>query len=285
MPSAGDHCSAVFAITTAVVGLGFVFLTPPFQVADEPAHFLRAYEIPEGKWKSDFSNGVGGANLPSSLMESFHPFQRLVFHPEQKTSRAEILAVLKMPLLPDSRRYESFPNTSLYSPLSYLAPAIALAAGRFIGLPALGELYVARIANLIVFVALGTLALRWMPLAKVPTMLLLLMPMTMYLAASVSADTTATALVALTVAQILRLTRREHEMQLHDWVLLVSTTAALGLCKFAYLPLVSLALMIPARVPGNRRRYLLLQGLVWVSGGTCLVAWASQTPGLHARIL
>jgi len=42
------YAERFFLLTSGTVGLLLAFLTPPFQVADEPTHLFRAYEVSEG---------------------------------------------------------------------------------------------------------------------------------------------------------------------------------------------------------------------------------------------
>src|SRR5512134_828410 len=50
-------------------GTAFVLVTPPFQVPDEPSHFLRAYALSEGAIRIRTYGGVLSQPLPASLLE------------------------------------------------------------------------------------------------------------------------------------------------------------------------------------------------------------------------
>jgi len=50
-------------------GLALVFLTPPFEVPDEPAHLLRAYNYAEGAPTATAADGTIGLPLPAGLHE------------------------------------------------------------------------------------------------------------------------------------------------------------------------------------------------------------------------
>ncbi|HXO28006.1 MAG TPA: hypothetical protein VOA80_11725, partial [Thermoanaerobaculia bacterium] len=67
-------------------GLLLVFVTAPFHVPDEPAHFLRAYQIATAAAAEPGPGGGIGYRLPASLPQlaelctagvAFHPGRRL----------------------------------------------------------------------------------------------------------------------------------------------------------------------------------------------------------------
>ena len=93
---------------------------------------------------------------------------------------------------------------SIYSPVAYLPQAAAIAAGRAFGLHPLALMYLGRVANLMVWIALGYAAIRAAPDLGRPLLLLLLMPMSIFQAASLSADATTNGLAALLAAVVWR---------------------------------------------------------------------------------
>lgn len=44
-----DRPELFVAFSSLLLGLGTAAVTPPFQVPDEPAHFLRSYLVSEGR--------------------------------------------------------------------------------------------------------------------------------------------------------------------------------------------------------------------------------------------
>ncbi len=77
-----------------VFGLTFLFLTPPFQVADEGVHFFRSYQTAQGE--------LVDPTIPSSAVATAAKFNHLPFHPEKKTSFTEIVSLLSLPLEPQN---------------------------------------------------------------------------------------------------------------------------------------------------------------------------------------
>ncbi len=159
--------------------------------------------------------------------------------------------------------------------------------GRTIGSGPLWLMYEGRVANLLAWVAISGLALRLSPACGRPFLLLLMMPMTLFQAASLSADPTtngaAMLLAALSLRHIVaaggpagvaaRISTAEY------WGLL-AIAATLGMAKFAYLPLLALLLLIPATCFGGQVRRWLALGLLGLVGLLALALWTAQTDGL-----
>ncbi|HEY1921549.1 MAG TPA: DUF2142 domain-containing protein, partial [Tepidisphaeraceae bacterium] len=195
-----------FAAITLVFGTALVLLVPPFQSQDEIPHFLRAYQIAEGGFisRNKGPDGLDGDYLPASLAKISVPFTKMFFEPQIKASTSQIRQALTVPLEPRNRIFFTFANTAHYCPACYLAPCIGIALGRIFELPPLVMLYLGRETNLLGWTFLGYLALRCGPAIARPMLLLLLMPMSLYLAASVSADPITIGLASLFTALVSR---------------------------------------------------------------------------------
>lgn len=271
----------IFVAMSVAFGLAMLLLTPPFEVPDEPHHFMRAYQISEGHLLPTFRNNTGGADLPRSIALAAQPFdvsrrQRnlITFH--------EIVEASHIPLDPDDRVYFEFSNTSAYPPLPYIPQALAIMIGRTLSLTPIQLMYFARLFNLLVWVLAGYLALSFAPGIRRPLFLLMLMPMSLYLAASMSADVVGNALAILFCAMVWRqLTEPADKIiSSHRAWLFIAMAFAIGLTKFVYLPLVALPFLIPAHSFGGGARKSLVTTTIIAVGLFAAVAWSKQTPGL-----
>ncbi len=90
-----------FTIVAFIFGTLFLVTTPPFQVADEIAHFGRVYKLSEFETIQKIENNVNGGSLPKSIGELSGKFRYLCWQPQNKTSLAQIKQALKVPLKPD----------------------------------------------------------------------------------------------------------------------------------------------------------------------------------------
>ena len=194
-------------------------ITPAFQAPDERAHFLRAEQTSRGVLVAHFillqpsrehrtspdkriiypdSGGyVGqrGINLVAFAYDS------IVAHKEQKVTDSLIKASKKY-YWNENLTIVNFPNTGFYPPTGYVFPAIGILAGKLFRMNILDTLILSRILNgigcaIICFFALG-LAKR----SRLILFFLLLLPLTIFLFASVSQDAMLISLAALIVGMI-----------------------------------------------------------------------------------
>lgn len=280
-----------FVLLSALFGLPLVLLTAPFQAPDEPHHFRRAYQVSEGGFMPTRQGNRGGGELPTSVAAVSQRFGRLKPPVRGTTSRAEILEGLRLPLQPEDRTFVPF-VAALYPPVGYVPQASAIAAGRALDLPPLALMYLGRVANLLAWVALGAAAIRVAPEMGRPLLLLLLMPVSIFQAASLSADATTNGLAVLFTALVWRNatggTRAAGERpSFIGWPALAGIaglSVALSMTKFAYLPLAGLVLLIPAdRLGGRWRRAAAVAALAAVNIAAVL-AWAPRTGGLDTIV-
>jgi uncharacterized membrane protein len=272
----------VFVALSLTFGLGMMIVTPPFESPDEPHHFMRAYQISEGHLLPTFRDNRGGDELPRSIFLITQPFDASQ-RQRKLTSSAEIMRVLRIPLAPADRQYFEFSNTSAYPPLPYVPQAMAIAIGRLMGLTALQLMYLARLFNLLTWCAGGYLALSLAPGIRRPLFLLMLMPMSMYLAASMSADVVCDSLAILFSVMVWRqIAEPDSEKQISSgraW-LFALMAGGIGFTKFVYLPLTALPILIPSAAFGGRRQKTLVTIGVIAAGVLASILWSLQTPGL-----
>lgn len=274
-----------FVWLALLFGIPLALITAPFQAPDEPQHFLRAYQISEGGWLPSRRGDRGGGDLPVSLLEVPGRFAYLRFHWNEKTSWNQIRDAMRVPLDPERHQFIPF-VTAIYSPIAYLPQATGIAIGRQLSLPPLGLMYLARLVNLLAWIVLGCIALRITPICARPLLLLLMMPMSLFQAASMSADATTNGLAVLFTAIVLRfaLGRSTLAISTAKWIGLVLLSAGLTVTKFAYLPLAGLVLLIPReRFGSNRRRWTSLAVLL-AGNLAAVLLWMPQTHGLNAVV-
>src|SRR5215469_120169 len=237
--------------------LGFLYatLTPPFQVPDEPAHFYRSFAISQGTCISPAQQTIPQTihqlvlNFPNRVENEhavrFQQYQRLM-----QTNRKQGGTVGVMN-----------PNASVYSCVPYLASAFGIELAKVASQPAIILLYWARLGNLIAYLFLVYLAIRIMPVGRTVLFCLALMPMSLHLAGSVSADGITISSAFLLIAYILYLAfdPRAQVISIRRLVALGCLLLVVTLCKFNpwY---VLLVLIIPAERLGGQRKKLLLTG-------------------------
>ena len=234
-------------IVGAIFGGSLVFLTPPFDVPEEWQHFFRGYQCSQRTvFATKDSLGVPGGNLPASLSDL-----SLVIHDDVTSEYDFRISVEKLeraasiPLKPGQKRFAGFPSTARFSPVPYLPAAVAMCAGRHARLSPLDELYLGRVSTLAAYLLLVAVAVWLIPVHKWLLVLVALMPMSIFLAASLSADALSIAFSLLAIALILRLALRAEGVGRGSLYWLETILLLLALAKPAYNLIAFLFLMVP----------------------------------------
>jgi uncharacterized membrane protein len=257
-----EHLFLATALTWGVIQ---VFIVPPLQVPDEGDHFFRAWAIADGQLTADRQ---GMVTIPGSLGTAAALY----------TSLVGSMNALPVTLdgQPTFRSYEDLFNghaattpvrvisrVASYGPTGYMPQAVGIALGQAGGLPPLTSFYLARLANLIVAVALVFLAIRLAPFAKQLYLLLGLLPMTMYEFASVSVDAMTIAGAMFFVALVMHASHRER-IRPGLAIGILATAAVLLNVKPGYWALVLLLLMLRPSQVGGRSRYVAFVGAAFL---------------------
>lgn len=258
----------VFVVLCMAFGLFFVFLTPPFNVPDEHNHFEQSFYLAHGQLlpKVDAQGNVYGT-INSGYSAFLSEWPSVQFNANQKVSYTKIINTLqsKVDNTPQKNRYRY-----VYYPfVLYIPQAVGMIAGKALfhlfrmGLyyNTFQQMIFARLFNLLFYMIIVACAIRIMPVFKRTMLLLALMPMTLFVAASCSADTFVYAVSFLAVAYILRLAYSPGVRSIGKKEL-VCLSALCGLLLFAksvYVLLFFLCLLIPkAKFQGWKRKLFLL---------------------------
>ena len=127
------------------------------------------------------------ADVPAS-MAKLKDYLKLVRNKEARESPHSILQNFQLPLNPTQTIRVRIDNSSLYSPVPYLPQTVGVLISRKLGWPPVAMLYLGRLACAIAYALLGWLAIRITPVLKWPMVVALLAPMSVFMAASVSAE-------------------------------------------------------------------------------------------------
>jgi uncharacterized membrane protein len=272
-----------FIIFGVLFGILFAIITPPFQVPDEYNHFYRAFQISEFKIIAERKQNLVGGLLPESLkITADKVSQGIPFHPEIKQKPEKIISLLNLPLASDKRVFLYFPNTSLYSPIPYLPQTIGIAIGKIMKLSPIVLMYMGRISNLLFWVFLIYLSIKKTPLFKWMFFLLALTPMSLFEAASLSADAVTNGLSFLLISAFLHYAFLEY--QKINLINISTLSLLISLSKTGYFPLILLYLLIPIKKLGNRRKYFtVFASLVLLNFGA-IALWSLLIKGLYVPL-
>lgn len=254
----------IFAILVAIFGILFLIVTPPFQVEDENAHFFRAYHVSEGHWMAEKSGKEFGGLLPESIATVAQVVSGgVAFHPENKQKIEDIFTTLRIPLNPEKRSFINYWTVAKYSPVPYLPQASGIAIARFLGAPPLALMYFGRLFNLIFFALAGYFAIKVTPVLKWGFLLLLLTPISLFTAASVSGDALTIGVSFLLTAIFLSCALDESvNFDRTRGIAIFVLASLLSLAKPPYQLLILLFFMIPIKKIGNKKTYVAVFSLL-----------------------
>ena len=243
----GKRARMVLALILGAMGsIPLVLLTPPFQVPDEVQHFYRAFQLSDLRIRAEVQNGVAGGTLPDSLPElvkSSVYTRDGIFYPATPSPMTKTLKLASIPLEGSARRFVAFPGSAFYSPPPYVPQVLGIAVGRLFGLGPLYLLYLGRLFNCLAALGLVGLAVYLMPVAGELVMIVGLLPMSLYLYASISPDAAVISCALLFIALSFSASTRGNWK---TWELATAAAAAAVLCsvKPTYAPIL-LAGVVP----------------------------------------
>lgn len=230
----------LFLILAIPLGLFYLFVIPVGRVADEPSHFLRAYEVSRGGFISETSEDGGGRELSARLEEAIN---------NDSTSYRDYAPKFNIVESgEDEKPFVNFYNTSIYFFTCYLPQAIGIFIGNLFGAPILICAYLGRLCNLLFFILVVFFSIKKSPVLKSAIFFVSLIPMTLHQAASLSSDvmTYATAVGLFAFVLYHLFDKSKKCLTVKDYVIMCLLCVFLGMCKYAYLPLCLLILLIPA---------------------------------------
>lgn len=281
-----------FAAVGLLFGMVLVFLTPPFQAPDELPHFYRAYEVSELRFMAQKNGNDIGDFLPVSLKTTAESLDDVTAQPDKKVDVSKVFKALKTPLCPNEKAFLNFHNTALYSPLAYFPQAAGIGLGRFFSGAPFILMYCGRITNLIIWIFLIYFAIRITPLAKWVFFLLALIPMSIFLSASLSPDALINGLSFLLIAYFFYcgINKDKTSISRKDLLVILVLSCLLALLKQVYLVILLSFFLVPIKKMRDRFKYFLFfagfflisfsVGSFWLSAVKEYISLIAFPPGI-----
>ena len=229
---------SVFALLGSLLGIFYVFTTPPLQVPDEFAHVFRAYGLSEGHFVAPALTPIP-RSLAGGLLGQFPPHVESA----RKITADELFADLHVPLRPEDEVKTPNEGMNVNTWIPYVPSAIAIGIARLFQASPLAILYLGRLANLAGYTVLTWLALRLLPAGRVVLLTIALMPMVLHQAAGLSWDSIVFGFGFVFCALVVRYASAAGGPLLRrDYMVLSAMVLIISLCKvdFALLPLLAL---------------------------------------------
>lgn len=271
----------VFLFIGLFFGLLWVFLVPPFQTPDEPAHFFRAWSISEGKivnkrFLGEEGKLIVGDYLPAEVaglpdrMDTYRVHRR----PDQKFEPGGFIELAGKNIgdgydYGRGGRVFARITAGAYSPVPYLPQIAGILLGKTLRLSPLACFYIARLFTFFAYLALVFYAIRLLPAGKNILVLVALLPMTLGIAISVSSDVMLYGVSFLMVSLTLKLVLTDAGVPLsrREAALFYVLCAALSLMKPVYAGMAVLLFAVPGGKFKDRKARL-----VFICAGLLLAA-------------
>jgi uncharacterized membrane protein len=267
-PLGRDPFSLIFVVMALPVGVFLVFAQPPGQGLDEAAHFYRVWTLANGLLVDPTHHGQTGAPISQCVLQYLNHFaaaasRRSSFSFEQYWHNS----------VPCSSKttFTGFPGSAVYSPVAYVPSIVAVWLLHLIGFTLPVVFFAGRLTSLLTFVALYALAIKIAPVGKPVLFVLGLLPTTLLLASTYSADPMTIALAVLSASLTLRCCTLERPVR-RDFLWLFVVLVALALAKPSFFVLAFLLFVVPVGMLGVRHPRLVQTATAAVVLG-CAAAW------------
>jgi uncharacterized membrane protein len=255
-------------------------VSPPFQTPDEFNHFYRAYQVSQGRFFAEKSDKRVGGHIPVALEDFTMPYKTMSFITDHKM-QAEYLEHAFRIKLTSATVFKDFPNTAVYSPVSYLPQATTLyVLSRFNC--SVGTLYYGgKLVVFLVWLFSMLFVIRILPFHKWLFTALLLLPMQLYITNSLSADTVTNILAYLLVALILKFSFSERRVAWKQLLLILCVGLLLVITKVIYASILLLMIIIPARQFKNNRYKVISLAVIFFAVMALALIWTRMTMGYY----
>ncbi|MEG0251140.1 MAG: DUF2142 domain-containing protein [Christensenellaceae bacterium] len=230
-------------ILLLVFGTLMCFLTPIFDVPDEPEHFARTFMMTNG----DFFRSDAQGNLISTSFKDLHD-----------ANLRATLATTNLHGVPISTDmvYELTGSGQFF--LWYLPQAWGMFVARLLNFGILPAFYMGRLFNLFFYAAMAWIAIKKAPKFKLFLAVAALMPMSLFVASSYNSDGMLYGLMLVLISYFIKMYFDTDKKLSYKQVLFFTLFCALiSMKKYSLLPLCLLPMFIPAaRYESRKKKWL-----------------------------
>ncbi len=275
----------VFIFLGLIYGIAFLVLIPPFQVPDEYEHYYKSWDISNGHLIPEKIGNKAGVSVPEPVKimtdNVYQKWKYLILN----NQKMDMEYLLNFPLKSNDNVFVDISKYAVitYSPLPYLASALSMDIGKMFNLSPLMLMYLGRLGNLIFWLFVVCLAIKITPVFKWGFLAIALMPMTLFQAASLSADGLAIGLSFLAIAIFLKLALDDNikKIKTKHIVILISISLLLGLAKMPYIMLILMFFLIPSHKFEGRKKMFQIFGLMFLLAILIIAFWNFMVNGLY----
>lgn len=267
-----NNLHKVAIIIILLFGITCVFLTPIDDVSDEQEHSIRSEIVSTGQLSTDY------IQIPNSTEHGYKTIASLTLLGENTGSNVMKTDVDDSKINLNTTYISSaFSQNPFYS---YLPQAIGMLLAKLLDLNAIWLLWLGRLFNLIVYASIISLAIRKTPILKFPMLIVSILPLAIYQAASLSADGMFISLSMLAFAYFLYFYKTP-KIKWVDLGIFYSAIILSGLLKSPFLALSLLIFLVPKQNFENSTQNMIAKfailiclavGILWSGYSTSVLA-------------
>jgi uncharacterized membrane protein len=276
----GRRLDLLTGVIALVLGTVFVFAIPALGGYDEYQHVNRAWQVSDGgvfaRVRFDLNEQGGrvkgfGGDVPQEFLDDMSAI--LSDGVLRRGDAGEAFSHLNDRSPGGPRRFAHFNGAAVYSPVPYLPAAAMIRVGRWFGLSTFAMILLARLAQVLAYAAIVTLAVRRIPRRKLVLAAFAIAPVALVQAGTVNADAMTIALALLVVAEAFRLADLAPEnIRAPHFLEAGAALVALGLAKQPYFVV---ALFFAMPMWKYRGRIAATLGGVFAGAAAIALAWNS----------
>ncbi|HUC96005.1 MAG TPA: DUF2142 domain-containing protein [Candidatus Saccharimonadia bacterium] len=280
----------IFIVIALVFGFIFVFATPLLWGADETTQLGRAYQISQNHVQPEFfgifHGGGYGGQLPTSLINLIGYVNQDLTHPHVnangvgQVNKPSSYKQLGSQKIGKANTLYVFSNTAPYSPIAYIPSSLGLKVGISLNLDVANTLHLARLMGLIFYIAIVGFAIRALRNSRTKWIIftVALLPMSLFQASMITADSLTIAVSLLLVSMVLKALVSSDRLTRSEIIAICTSVIAVPLLKPTYLPLIFLLLLVPNKtISTNPNKPRILKAGILMLGLTLFGIWSYDT--------
>lgn len=258
-----------FLTVAIVIGSIHLLLIPFYSGADELGHFCRIYEISKGNFLTPVNeNGDTCNELPSSIKKLYEEHNGHFLYSNVYKSLFTKLNEN------DTEIYKNYYiSISLYAPIQYFPQTIGAYIARKLNFNIYFVGMFARITGFIFWLIISTKILKIIPIKKTFFMLLMLSPIFIGYATTLSGDMMLNSMVALLISKVYYFRYTKEKINKKNIIILAMISFVIALCKVVYIPVVLCLLFIPKECFNDKKRYYIIILLITLISLLLAFSW------------
>lgn len=254
-----------YIIFALIIGGIYVFLIPICAQSDEPAHIYRTFEIANGGWVSNLVCGESRTQFPKSLLDMIEVNTK---DKKRENKRYSDIEEMKAIELNEDKTIlmNDIQNATIgkYHGISYLPQVIGVKIGLALKLNPYYIIMLGRLTGLVITVLLLSYGIYKLPTHKLFASIILLSPVVLSYAASISADCITLSSIFIMISYVLMFKHTKKEIKIFDYIILGILTCIVSLSKMTYLPIIGVLLFIPKKSYKNDINLKILVSFIFI---------------------